>query len=310
MILTAAHCLGWFDTIRVSDQSMLGTAQSADDVEFTDIIQHPNFNEQTFDNDLMIVKLKRVVSSINFVSMNKDDMVPHGTQNLVVVGWGEVLTQQSFPGYLNYAQVPYVDQESCEKTTYQGKQLYQGEITASMICAGGSGVDACRGDSGSPLVLQSSEGDTLMGLVSWGRGCAIYPGVYTRISKFYDWTRAYICYLSFDPPEYLGCLDAERGAEAIAYSKIASSARPSQSPANSYVLEFQDTSIFDPEYLNNQQPNPNGANLPNSDPSRDESPTRLRQEPSAKSAASVIDGCTGWLFFAVGANCYFLLAIL
>lgn len=56
-----------------------------------------------------------------------------------------------------------------------------------MICAmyPQGGRDACQGDSGGPL----THGDILVGVVSWGRGCAseIYPGVSTAISPYTQW---------------------------------------------------------------------------------------------------------------------------
>jgi trypsin len=55
-----------------------------------------------------------------------------------------------------------------------------------MFCAGvqsTGGKDSCQGDSGGPIIDKSTR--VLLGLVSWGEGCAQAgkPGVYTRVGS-------------------------------------------------------------------------------------------------------------------------------
>ena len=58
---------------------------------------------------------------------------------------------------------------------------------ATMVCAGyaDGGVDGCYGDSGGPMQAPLLGGGyRLVGLTSWGEGCAEpgFPGVYTRVA--------------------------------------------------------------------------------------------------------------------------------
>ena len=53
-----------------------------------------------------------------------------------------------------------------------------------MVCAGSSGKDACAGDSGGPFTVKSSSTNQhdLVGVVSWGKGCAAVSNFFLKLS--------------------------------------------------------------------------------------------------------------------------------
>uniref|UniRef100_A0A3P8Y8X3 Transmembrane serine protease 4a n=1 Tax=Esox lucius TaxID=8010 RepID=A0A3P8Y8X3_ESOLU len=86
---------------------------------------------------------------------------------------------------LQKANIPLIGQDQCSSPI-----VYADSITPRMLCAGylEGKVDACQGDSGGPLVYQS-ERWMLVGVVSWGIGCARQnlPGVYCNVDEMLNW---------------------------------------------------------------------------------------------------------------------------
>lgn len=88
------------------------------------------------------------------------------------------------------ARVPIVNQDVCKKQ-YSN---FSYDITDRMICAGlkKGGKDACQGDSGGPLVEFETGVPRLIGVVSWGKGCALpkSSGVYARVTAIREWIKS------------------------------------------------------------------------------------------------------------------------
>jgi len=96
-----------------------------------------------------------------------------------------------------HVQLNYVTDEDCDA-------MYEYEsISENEMCASGVDKDSCNGDSGGPLY--DSENEKLVGVVSWGYGCAQeeYPGVYAQVGSQMDWILSVICPMHGEPvPDY------------------------------------------------------------------------------------------------------------
>lgn len=114
-------------------------------------------------------------------------------KSLKIFGFGYTIYEDNEPSIasnqLMETSLNYVTQTECRRDyTCQDCD----DITSSMMCAYADGTDACFGDSGGPLY--DEEANVVVGIVSWGYGCAQkFPGVYSRISYEYEWIRQTIC---------------------------------------------------------------------------------------------------------------------
>ncbi|GAD57496.1 trypsin precursor [Limimaricola cinnabarinus LL-001] len=152
----------------------------------TAIHVHPDWNPTTFDNDAALIQLASDATMGEPVEMQTtDEQLPVGPR-VRVTGWGA--TSMGGPGSddLLFAEVPVITNEVCNEPA-----SYDGAILPSMFCAGerDGGVDACQGDSGGPVDGIIGSEDRVVGIVSWGQGCALRLkyGVYTRVSEISDW---------------------------------------------------------------------------------------------------------------------------
>ncbi|EED93807.1 trypsin-like serine protease, partial [Thalassiosira pseudonana CCMP1335] len=187
VVLTAAHCSTNKYSVVIGTNS-IRSKTGGDRVTVKDDDLHPNYNWRVTNNDFMLVFLAReTTADVTPVRLNTVGSVPDVNDAVTVMGWGDTIATDNFitlSEYLLDVEVNVVSNKECASIV-----SYTGLITESMICAKDYYQDSCQGDSGGPLVVKGSNsdgaGDVLVGVVSWGIGCASpqFPGVYARVSS-------------------------------------------------------------------------------------------------------------------------------
>ncbi|MCK0195943.1 trypsin-like serine protease [Ancylobacter sp. 6x-1] len=177
-----------------------GDATAQRGIRVRSAIPHPDFNPDTYANDIALVELDRPANAPAMAVLGGPDRTSdHAGLAATVVGWGltsEVIgaTTSDLPADLQEVEMPLVDIAGC-RAAYADSALRKNTISDNNLCAGfRSGArDACSGDSGGPLMLHGAAGGwVLAGVVSWGEGCGRRNrfGVYTRVASYEPWLRA------------------------------------------------------------------------------------------------------------------------
>jgi secreted trypsin-like serine protease len=211
-ILTAAHCfhdidvamLGVHNYTNIADSSASGTPYYYERYKIStqQKLLYPYYNSTTQDGDFLLIFLDKP-SQFQPIALNINTEAPSSDkEKLTVMGWGDQETGVR----------SYVPKETSldVRTNFWCKLAYQHmdmpeKVTDTMICAeGGSKRDSCKGDSGGPLIVKGSSAsdDVLVGVVSWGYGCAeavsvILPGVYARVSSAIPWIKQHVSEVSY-----------------------------------------------------------------------------------------------------------------
>ncbi|KAL4241093.1 Neurotrypsin [Mactra antiquata] len=195
-VLSAAHCYRDMSkkqiVVRAGDLNSENRDKYEQEFDVEAVFIHPRYVNLGFDNDIALLKLKPVRGhGIVFNDYVQPACLPNITTEYVprreclISGWGE-MEGEVRSKYLRAARVPLVDQRTCSR-------LHKHSITPNMVCAGylAGGTDTCAGDSGGPLVCKINSKYTVMGVVSFGEGCAMpnSPGVYARVTSFIPWIR-------------------------------------------------------------------------------------------------------------------------
>ncbi|KAK0144248.1 Polyserase-2 [Merluccius polli] len=204
-VLTAAHCFFFSGTdvegfaVVLGRQSQENSNPNEVSRNIAEIIIHPEYNpssdDNENDNDICLLRLSSPVeftSYIRPVCLAAQSSTIHAGTVSWVTGWGTINSGVPLPSPQNLQEVdvPVVGNRQCDCN------YGEGTITDNMICAGLStgGKDSCQGDSGGPLVSKQGNQWILIGVVSFGQGCAEaeFPGVYARVSPYNEWINSHV----------------------------------------------------------------------------------------------------------------------
>nr|XP_045001775.1 transmembrane protease serine 5 isoform X2 [Jaculus jaculus] len=195
-VVTAAHCMYSFRLSRLSSWRVHTGLVSHSAVQphqgamVEKIIPHPFYSAQNHDYDVALLRLRTPLNfsdTVGAVCLPAEEQhLPRGLQ-CWVSGWGHTDPSHTHSSdMLQDTVVPLLSTQLCNSSC-----MYSGGLTHRMLCAGylDGRADACQGDSGGPLVCPDEGTWHLVGVVSWGRGCAEpnHPGVYAKVAEFLDW---------------------------------------------------------------------------------------------------------------------------
>lgn len=215
-VLFAAHCVFDGGQEAVSIDAYVGAMTifdfSAQIRTCDEIIVHPEFEDNfgSFDYDVALCKFDEQVNvewtTELRLDLNVDNSFPNAGDALTAIGLGATdFDTQALPDILQEVTLEYYTNDICDN-------VYNDDINENMLCAGNldGGKDTCQGDSGGPLISISEGIHTLVGITSFGIGCALpdIPAVYARVSFVSDFLRSELPSLEED------CID-DASAEFI-----------------------------------------------------------------------------------------------
>jgi len=208
-VMTAAHCMPVCGSssrprcqVLAGEHDIFNSMDDATTHDIKKIYVHPIYGTSQastpIDYDYALLELAKPIKLTGDSKARaaclpdpSDENFAAGTK-FVVSGWGRRGLDGNLnrpDGKLHHVTVPAVTDAQC-------RQAYGARLTARMHCAGNiqnGGVDSCQGDSGGPITLvdPTTSKVKLIGVVSWGFGCARkgFPGVYAEVTSVLGWVK-------------------------------------------------------------------------------------------------------------------------
>ncbi|MCE2594564.1 serine protease [Motilimonas cestriensis] len=196
-LLTAAHCVNaesqdanrdgiedypleiFYSGVNLSDSGDYSRR-----AKISRVLIHPNFNASRLNDDIALLYVAEPIDSL---------ITTLGTGSLTQFSIGNSLFEAQGWGADNQAGNHYPNQLKSVFLPYQ--PCPYGYISDSVFCAGGEALqDTCFGDSGGPVLAETSAGRQQFGIVSFGAadacGLAGLPAAFTFVPDYLSWINA------------------------------------------------------------------------------------------------------------------------
>ncbi|NXQ58972.1 ACRO protein, partial [Anthoscopus minutus] len=183
----------WEVVIGATDLSQPGPEAERRHIER--LLMHQDYDADSEWNNIALLELEQPVECSDYIQLGcvpDSSLAVAQLKTCFMAGWRASPGSGVTPGtVLQEAKVRLIDVQLCNSSRWYGGALHPQDL-----CAGypRGGIDTCQGDIGGPLVCKDPVGDYfwLVGLASWGRGCAgdKRPGVFTSTQHFHTWIHA------------------------------------------------------------------------------------------------------------------------
>lgn len=193
--LSAAHCLlnrqTVYTGVLVGDHDISTGAEtnSAKLLRVESFLAHPLYNSLTQENDIAVIRVAEdIVFSLQVGPAClpfRNTAAPVGSV-VEVLGWGLTEFTGEKSNKLLGTELYVTDISRCQKA-------FGSKVSSTKhLCTYKSGTDACKADSGGPVLwMGASNRLQLVGVISYSKGCASeYPGVNTHVNPYIDWIRS------------------------------------------------------------------------------------------------------------------------
>ncbi|XP_055948053.1 chymotrypsinogen B-like [Argiope bruennichi] len=193
-VLTAAHCARHKLAVRAGEHDLSNFEGTEQEYDVENVFVYQGYDSRTDESDIALLQMEYPFKFNHYVQpiclpAEGEKISPYA--RATILGWGSRRNNTNYgTDILHQADVPVV-------SATERRASYKYINSDKMLCAGfDSGrVDACKGDSGGPLMDKRPDGTWVVyGVTSFGDGCGERRkyGVYASVPAHLKWIKAII----------------------------------------------------------------------------------------------------------------------